>query len=384
MQRISFFYRDTGDIASAVAQRGNYFIDAVKKHPAADGYDLMVYCVNSSGHSRDEGVRVKTFRSLAQGNTAGFFARAIDEMFIGLLIGFASIFRRSDLFVISMPPYLSAIIIIFFQILLRRSYAIDIRDMYPRAYLDAGLIRDDGVLHSFFQSINKFIFKRATFIICATRGQRREVSLLGFEDSAITIYNGFPEALLRAERSSTDGFRVVTHGTLGIYQNIDFIIELAESLEQENIEFVVIGHGNKAGAIEQASCKNILYLGELSFDETIEKVASCDVGLCVRDNSPQSRYSFPVKAWEYIGLKMPILIYPRCEVSDVFPKLDGLHTFDKLTLEAFRSSILYFREIKKKNKADLLLQDSAGINAYTREILAEKFANLVIGHINDK
>ena len=127
-----------------------------------------------------------------------------------------------------------------------------------------------------------------------------------------------------------------------------------------------------------------MYLGELSFDETIEKVASCDVGLCVRDNSPQSRYSFPVKAWEYIGLKMPILIYPRCEVSDVFPKLDGLHTFDKLTLEAFRSSILHFREIKKKNKADLLLQDSAGINAYTRENLAENFANLVIGHMNDK
>ena len=377
MKNISFFYRDFGAIAGAVAQRGNYFADAVLRHPDSEDVDLLVYCANLGNAPLQERLRTQSVFSLNKGNRSSFLARLVDEVLIGLHVGLKSIFRRSDLFVISTPPYVSGIVIALFQIFFRRQFAIDVRDMYPRAYLDAGLIRDGGVLHRSLNAVTRFIYDRSEFIACATRGQAREIAKISNRSKPKVIYNGFPRSLLDIKKLNTDRLRVVTHGTLGVYQDVEFILNLASTLEHDDVEFVIIGQGSKAAIIEQTASSNISCLGELPFDQVIEQVAACDVGLCVRDNSPQSRYSFPVKAWEYIGLKMPTLIYPRCEVSDVFPDLQGLHTFDSLDFSDFRAAILDLKEQKKEAGVALNLEDDFNITQYTREALARKFADMI-------
>ena len=140
------------------------------------------------------------------------------------------------------------------------------------------------------------------------------------------------------------------------------------------MEFVIIGQGTKAEMVKQATATNISFLGELPIDEVIEQVAACDVGLCIRDETAQSKYSFPVKAWEYIGLKMPMLVYPRCEVSDVFPDMDGLTTFDTLDQEAFKESILKLKKKKQKEQIVRISGYENDINDFTREAQAKKFA----------
>lgn len=377
MRKITFFYRDFGDLSGAVAQRGNFFADAVVQNGTHEDVDLLIYCANLGDIPEQERLQAQTVLSLSQDNRAGFLARFLDELLIGLHVGLKSVFRRSDLFVISTPPYISGLVIALFQIFFRRQFAIDVRDMYPRAYLDAGLIRDGGMLHRIFNGLNRFIFKRAAFIVCATRGQAREITKISSRSKPKVIYNGFPESLLDIKRPNTDRFRIVTHGTLGVYQDVEFILNLASTLEHDGVELVIIGQGNKAALIEQTSSSNITFLGELPFDQVIEQVAACDVGLCVRDNSPQSRYSFPVKAWEYIGLKMPTLIYPRCEVSDVFPDLPGLYTYDSLDLSDFRAAILGLKEQKKETGVYFSLKDDIKINKYTREALARQFADMI-------
>ena len=377
MKKISFFYSDFGAVTGGAAQRGNYFADAVLLHPDSEDVDLLVYCANLGNVPLQERLRTQCVFSLNKGNRSSFLARAVDEVLIGLHVGFKSVFRRSDLFVISTPPYISGLFIALFQIFFRRQLAIDVRDMYPRAYLDAGLIRDGGMLHRIFNGLNRFIFKRAAFIVCATHGQAAEISELAEKVLPTVIYNGFPEFFLDIERVDNGGFKVVTHGTLGVYHNVEFILNLARTLEYDGVEFVIIGQGSKSTMIEQTSSSNISFLGELPFDQVVKQVSACDVGLCVRHNSPQSRYSFPVKAWEYIGLKMPTLIYPRCEVSDVFPHLQGLHTFDLLDLSDFRAAILDLKEQKIVTGVSFSLKDDANINKYTRETLAKQFADMI-------
>lgn len=384
MKNISFFYRDFGAIAGALAQRGNYFADAVLRRPDSEGVDLLVYCANLGNAPLQERLRAQSVFSLNTGNRSSFLARLVDEVLIGLHVGLKSIFRRSDIFIISTPPYVSGLVIALFQILFRRQFAIDVRDMYPRTYIDAGLIRDGGVIYRILNGLNRFIFKRAAFIVCATQGQVVEISELAENVTPTTIYNGFPESFLDIERPEQSGFRVVTHGTLGVYQNVEFSLALAQSLAADNVEFVFIGQGRKADLVAQASGANVSYLGELPFSQVVEQVAACDVGLCVRDDSPQSRYSFPVKAWEYIGLKMPTLIYPPCEVSDVFPNINGLHSFDALDVEEFKAIILQLKTIKEtKGAAGLAMRDET-LTAFTRQALAKNFAELVFHNLGKR
>ena len=371
-------------MSGAVAQRGNCFADAVLQHADSEDVDLLIYCANLGSTPKHNHMRAQTVFSLNKDNRAGFLFRTLDELFIGLNVGLKSVFRRSDLFVISTPPYISGLTIALFQIFFRRQYAVDVRDMYPRAYLDAGLIRDGGVLNRFFDGMNRFIFKRAAFIVCATQGQADEISALAENVTPTTIYNGFPEYFLDIERPVHGSFRVVTHGTFGVYQNVEFILALAQSLVSDNVEFVFIGQGSKADLVAKASGANVSYLGELPFSRVVEQVAACDVGLCVRNDAPQSRYSFPVKAWEYIGLKMPTLIYPPCEVSDVFPNMNGLYSFHALDVEKFKAVILQFKADKEKNgAAGLALRDET-LSAFTRQALAKKFAELVFNNLGKR
>ena len=384
MKKICFFYRDFGALPGAPAARGNFFADAILQDETHDGVDLLIYCAKLGDTPRQACLRAQTVFSLNQDNRAGFLARAWDELLIGMHVGFKSVFRRSDLFVISTPPYISGLVIALFQIFFRREFAIDVRDMYPLAYLDAGLIRDGGVLHRIFNGLNRFIFKRAAFIVCATQGQANDISELAENAAPTTIYNGFPESFLDIERPEHSGFRVVTHGTLGVYQNVEFSLALAQSLAEDNVEFVCIGQGSKADLVAQSSGANVSYLGELPFSRVVEQVAACDVGLCVRDDAPQSRYSFPVKAWEYIGLKMPTLIYPPCEVSDVFPNINGIHSFEALDVEKFKTVILQLKADKEaKGAAELALNGDA-LTGFTRQALAKKFVELVFQNIGKR
>ena len=99
---------------------------------------------------------------------------------------------------------------------------------------------------------------------------------------------------------------------MGVYQNIEFSLALTQSLAADNVEFVFIGQGSKADLVAQAGNFNVLYLGELPFAQVVEQVAACDVGLCVRVHSPQSRYSFPVKPGVY-RFKNADMVCPPCE-----------------------------------------------------------------------
>lgn len=379
--KISFFYRDIGNIPGAVAQRGNYFLEAIAGFSSENRPNLFVFCVNFKPSNPQFSFEFKMVKSIGSKNKSNFLVRIIAELLVGFQIGFKSIFIKSDLFIISTPPYLSGLLIALFQIMMRRSFALDIRDLYPRAYLDIKIISENGVLHKFFNKLNQYIFSKAAFVVCATQGQLSEISSISPKLDATTIYNGFPSRLLKIRREPRGNFKVVTHGTLGLYQNLNFILELANNLKNENIEFVVIGDGTKAKLIDPLRYVNVTFLGELSYEDVIHEVARCDLGICIRDNTIQSKYSFPVKAWEYIGLRMPLLVYPKCEVSNVFPELDGLYTFQKLEVEAFRKVILNLKHKKMTGECSLILKELDLIEQYTRETLSFKFAEIVYKNV---
>ena len=75
---------------------------------------------------------------------------------------------------------------------------------------------------------------------------------------------------------------------------------------------------------------------------------------------------------------MPTLIYPRCEVSDVFPDLPSLYTYDSLDLNDFRATILGLKDQKKETGVYFSLKDDIKISKYTREALARKFADIIL------
>jgi glycosyltransferase involved in cell wall biosynthesis len=251
-------------------------------------------------------------------NATGLAARMMGELRMGWVAARAMLkdAKRDDLILVSTPSYLAALVICARARGRGVAYVLDVRDIYPQAYAQAQLIADGGWLHRFFAARSKAMYRGARRIITATQGLAREVTSVAPDARVDCVYNGFPSSLSRRTAIKRNRFTACFHGVLGFFQDVDTLIEVARQVQAHGIDIVAIGYGRKEDALRCAQLANLHFLGRLSFDETIDQVEVCHVGLCLRMDDAVSRDAFPVKVWECLGLGMPSIVTPPCEAGE--------------------------------------------------------------------
>jgi glycosyltransferase involved in cell wall biosynthesis len=248
----------------------------------------------------------------------GLFVRIISEFWTGFC-GAREMFQNRggcDLAIISSPSYLAALIMASSARRRGIPYVIDVRDIYPEVYVDAGLLRRNSILHRFFASHSRKFYNNARLVIAATDGLARTVIEQAPNANVTTIFNGFPAAFLGRGAEKHENFTVCFHGIMGFFQDIETLIEVARRLTHHGVDMVVIGYGRKEILMVNCELPNLRFLGRKSFEETINEIEKCHLGLCLRTDDSVSRDAFPVKIWEYLGLGIPSLVTPICEAGD--------------------------------------------------------------------
>lgn len=250
-------------------------------------------------------------------NVESLMTRVRGELRTGWVAG-RRMFDRAlacDLAVISTPGYLAALIACWTA--RRRSvpYVLELRDVYPQVYAEAGLIRKGSWLYCFFRRRSMRMYQGARLVIAATRGLAHEVSINAPAARVTHVYNGFPAALLDREPSKSARFTVCFHGVLGFFQDVDTLLEVARELAAHDVDVEVVGYGRKAEQIQQAGLANLRFHGRLPFEQTMAIVQRCHVGLSLRLDEGISKDAFPVKVWEYLGSGMPSIVTPTCEAG---------------------------------------------------------------------
>lgn len=221
-----------------------------------------------------------------------------------------------DLAVISSPGYLAALVIAAAARRRGVRYVVELRDVYPQVYAEAGLLRRGAMLYRFFARRTRRLYEGAEAVIAATRGLARTVT----EDAPMArvhaVYNGFPSALMQREAKRHERFTVCFHGVMGFFQDIETLVEVARRLQSAGVDMVVVGYGRNERLIAGARLENLRFLGRQPFERTMTEVERCHLGLCLRKDEEISRDAFPVKVWEYLGLGLPSLVTPVCEAGD--------------------------------------------------------------------
>lgn len=250
-------------------------------------------------------------------NVARLSTRVLGELRTGWVAG-----RRMfdpatpcDLAVISTPGYLAALIACWMARRRGVPYVLELRDVYPQVYAEAGLIRKTSWLYRFFRRRSMRMYQGARLVIAATRGLAQEVSRDAPAARVTHVYNGFPASLLERTAAKSARFTVCFHGVLGFFQDVDTLLEVARELAAHDVDVEVVGYGRKAEQIQQSGLANLRFHGRLSFDQTMAIVQRCHVGLSLRLDEGISKDAFPVKVWEYLGSGMPSIVTPACEAG---------------------------------------------------------------------
>jgi glycosyltransferase involved in cell wall biosynthesis len=339
---------------------------------------VSFFCTNKSP-TQYEGISVESLNIPETENISGLIRRILGELIIGLEAAKKIILIRKkiDFVIVSSPAYLSAVIQVYLYRIFNVPYILELRDIYPQVYYSAGLIKKNSLVYRSFSCMSKHMYNNAVISFTATQGLKWSVQQDAPSANIVHVYNGFPANFLRVNTAKYTQFTVCFHGVLGLFQDIETLIKVAQKLEGENVQVVVVGYGSKASLLESSNLVNLKYYGRRTFDETILEVSRCHMGLSLRNDDEISSDAFPVKVWEYLGLGIPCLITPPSEAGTFVLENKCGVVCDAGDVEMIVRNILFY----KNNPEEYLGISSICRNIardYTRERTGYEIAQLIL------
>jgi glycosyltransferase involved in cell wall biosynthesis len=318
-QRIGAFFQHMPPYSGAAALRGASVMQALARQLATThpGVEVRVYTTTPSATPLP-GLQVHTLPVAEVENALGLVARLKGELRMGLVAARHLLLRDGGcaLVIVSTPGYVAALVATTAARWRRVPYVLELRDVYPQVYAEAGLMPKGGFFYRAFAALSRRMYEGARHVIAATEGLAREVREAAPRAHVSCVYNGFPAELLQRQAPKHQRFTVCFHGVLGFFQDVDTLVAVARELASDGIDVVAIGYGRREQALAQAGLANLRFLGRLGFAQTMAEVERCHVGLCLRLDDGISKDAFPVKVWEYLGLGIPSIVTPPCEAGE--------------------------------------------------------------------
>lgn len=199
-----------------------------------------------------------------------------------------------------------------------RSYLI-LRDIFPEWAIDAGILKK-GIVSRFFQ-IKELEQYNAADIIGVQSPANLEYFQKNFLSDRIKIevlYNwtssvekGIPNSSYREKFGLKDKVVFFYGGNIGLAQDFDNIIRLAENLRNEDRAFfLIVGDGSETERLKKIilikNLQNIRICEPVSQKEYLAMLSEFDVGMISLDKKMKT-HNFPGKMLGYMYFSMPVL-----------------------------------------------------------------------------
>jgi glycosyltransferase involved in cell wall biosynthesis len=369
------YFQEVEPNPSAVAIRAKFFIQALESK--LNKFDIRIKVLTATEIDLQDSELVKyiSFSGGRSDEMTSVANRILAEFKFGLKAFFWVIRNKKNAaLVISTPNYIPSLFLSLAAFMSRVPYVLDVRDAYPEAYAQSGLIKCNTWIYKIFSRASNFMYRHAASITTATEGLKGCIS--GFKDNVTCIYNGFPSAFTGMSEPKHSKFSVCFHGVMGFFQDIEKLAELIQHPELSDVDFIIIGYGRKSALIESISKNNCRYLGRLSYADTIKQISKCHLGISLRVVSQISFDSFPVKVWEYLGLGIPSLVYPESEASKFLQSNNCGIQLSSVEIDELTKIILQLKLDGRRYQG--MVKSCREVRpTYSRESLSGKFAEVV-------
>tara|TARA_Y100000310_G_C20684541_1_gene818124 strand:+ start:812 stop:1864 length:1053 start_codon:yes stop_codon:yes gene_type:complete len=148
------------------------------------------------------------------------------------------------------------------------------------------------------------------------------------------------------------GFVVEFHGTFIPLQGIEYIINAAKLLEEEDIKFRIIGIGQEHKRIlklaKNLKLRNIYFSNKnISLENLSKEINSADICLGIFGRSDKTQKVIPNKAFEIIACKKPLITSKTPAIKELFQNKKNCVLCKISDSDSLANSILYLKKDKK-------------------------------------
>lgn len=165
-------------------------------------------------------------------------------------------YKKAELFIVTNPPLST-----FLPLFCSNKFSLLVYDIYPDAFVQYGILNKKSKLIKYWENANKKIYPKAQNIYTLSNGMKNLLSNYVNEAkiSVVPIWtdNTFLKPIPKHENefilknNLQNKFVVMYSGNLGFSHDVEIIPEIAKIITIPEIEFLIIGDGDKKSLIEQ-------------------------------------------------------------------------------------------------------------------------------------
>lgn len=320
-------------------------------------------------------------------NDSRFIVRLLFEILFSIEIFLRLLFSDDEIYFVSSPPFLLTLSVFLVSKIKNKKYILDVRDLYPEVLFNLNIINQKSLLGRGLLFLEKTVYDNAFLISTVTNGLVDHIKNKSANQNIYLIRNGYSKNLFYPQKiKSDDKFKIIFHGTMGKFQNIELIVELAKLFKDKNmndIELTIIGDGDKSSClerkIEEFNLKNINYLGRKNIKEIPKFINESDIGISPRIDGMISQTSFPVKVYEYLGCGKPVLVTPISEVGNFIEENEMGFQVKNDVDELFKLILKFKNDNKLYEELVQNVKDKA--NKFERNKIAKEYLNIIKSQI---
>ena len=239
-----------------------------------------------------------------------------------------------DLVFLSSTPPIMGIVGALIKKWRKIPFVYNLQDIFPDSLISTGLAKKGGLLWNIGRKIENFIYHNADKIIVISQDFKNNLINKGISlDKIEVIYNWVDEqAVININRSDNrlikkynldpEKFYITYSGNIGLTQNMDLLIRVAEELkEYKKIHFVLIGDGAYKHEVEkiikERAIENITLLPFQPYEDISHVFSLGNVGLVISKPGVGAN-SVPSKTWSILSAGRPVLAnFDPNELKDI-------------------------------------------------------------------
>lgn len=334
-----------------------------------------------------EGIKVIRSYVYATPNE-GFIKKTLGHISFMFSSVFQSFFKvgSPDVVVVSSPTFFSMFSASFYSFFKRAKLVLDIRDLWPAAIVELGVLKNKAIIH-ILEFFEQRFYKQASKVVVVTNSFKENLVNRGIPeekidvitngvDDEIFVYNETKRNELRKKLNiGLDEFVGLYIGAHGISQSLYVLLEAAEKLPA--IKFIFVGEGaEKKKLIKITSEKglsNVIFIDGQPKKMISDYYSLSDVCFVPLRDVELFKTFIPSKMFEIMSNSRPIIASLEGESEDILRKSNAaIVTKPENTeqiVEAIQLLQLNPELIKKYGENGRKFVK----NNYTRESLASKY-----------
>jgi len=269
-----------------------------------------------------------------------------------------------------------------------------------KVVFDALCTMEEGVLISrqqykylsikalYIKFIDWLAVKCADIVLVESEEQRKYFeNKFGKSDKYKVVYTGADDSVFYKDENikKKEKFTVVFRGKFLPEAGVKYIIETAKLLEDQNVDFIIIGNGwledNLKFKISNLKLKNLELITEnLSYDELRKKMLECHISLGQFEDHERLKRTIPHKCFETLALGLPYITARTEPIAEILKDGESVLFVNPADPKDLAEKILYLKnnyELAKKigDNGYKIYQ-----NKFTPHMLAQKMLSLITSY----